>query len=178
MTRRWGHQPNAVDVPFDNATNGFTATDVQAAIEESRSSAVGKLIPFFFFSTGNVSNKFLNFTNGSTTTDTLPMVLPFGAQLVATTFSNQDNDVDTNVLIYRNGVLPGNLMYTRLIRNKRTAWKTNINVSGFLQGDRVSVYLEKFTGGTGLSTAQNPVVLLLFAVNPAQLGEGGRQNGD
>lgn len=29
----------AASVPFDNATNGFTATDVQAAIEEVRSNA-------------------------------------------------------------------------------------------------------------------------------------------
>lgn len=180
MTRRWGHQPNAADIPYDPnvCSSPFTADNVQDAICEARLSATGKLMPFFFFSTGNVSNKWLNFTNGSTTSDTLPMVLQFGANLIGTTFSNQDNNVDMDIEIYRNGVLPANLMYTRLIRNKRTAWKTDISISGFNQGDRISVYFKKFTGGTGISTAQNPVVQLLFAVNPAQLGDGGQQNGD
>ena len=31
----------AVDVPFDNSTNGFTADDVQAAIEEAAASGGG-----------------------------------------------------------------------------------------------------------------------------------------
>jgi hypothetical protein len=35
----WGprvYKPVAVSVPFDNTTNGFTADDVQAAIEEAK----------------------------------------------------------------------------------------------------------------------------------------------
>ena len=180
MTRRWTNQPNAFDIPFDTTVCNFTpaSDNVQLAICEARNSAVGKLMPFYFFSTGNVSNKFMNFTNGSTTTASLPMVLPFSGDLIGSTFTNQDDDVDMDIEIYRNGIAPGNLMYTRFIRNKRTAWKTDINNTGYLQGDRVSMFFKKYTGGTGKTTAQNPVVQLLFAINPAQLGEGGRQFGD
>ena len=33
--------PVAASVPFDNSTNGFSSTDVQAAIEEAKSSSSG-----------------------------------------------------------------------------------------------------------------------------------------
>jgi len=33
--------PVAVTVPFDNSTNGFTATNVQTAIEEAKASGGG-----------------------------------------------------------------------------------------------------------------------------------------
>jgi hypothetical protein len=38
----WFQSPVAITVPFDNATNGFTADEVQSAIEEARNTAEGK----------------------------------------------------------------------------------------------------------------------------------------
>jgi len=180
MTRRWGQQSNAIDIPFDPSlcSPPFAATDVQYALCEARSSAVGKLMYVSFIANGNTADKFLGYQNASTTSDTLPFVMPFGGDFIGTTFSNQDNNVDIDMLIYKNGVTPSNLIYTRYIRNKRTAWKTNFLVSGIAQGDRISVYLKKYTGGTGDSTAQDPAVLLVFAINPGVFGEGGQQNGD
>lgn len=178
MTRRWTNTPNALDVPFNNATNGFTATDVQAAIEEAQSSAVGKLFYVLFSATGNTSDKWLGYGNGTTSSASIPLVLPFAGNLIGATFSNNDNDVDGDYQVFRNGILDGNLMYTWQIRNKRTAWITNINVTGFGQGDRVSLFHKNVTSGTGDRTAQDPIVKLIFSINPASYSEGGQQNGD
>jgi len=42
MTHIMGKNQIANQTPFDNSTNGFTSTDVQAAIEEAKNSAEGK----------------------------------------------------------------------------------------------------------------------------------------
>ena len=42
MLTKHGSTPVARQVPFDNSTNGFTAIDVQAAIEEAKNTAEGK----------------------------------------------------------------------------------------------------------------------------------------
>ena len=164
--------------PFDNSTNGFISTDVQSAIEESQGSAVGKLFYVLFQSTGNTSDKWLGYGNGTTSSSTIPLVLPFAGNLVGATFSNNDNNVDGDYQVFRNGILAGNLMYTWQIRNKRTAWITNISVTGFTQGDRVSLFHKNVTNGTGDRTAQDPIVMLIFAINPASYSTGGQQNGD
>lgn len=167
----------ARSVPFDNSTNGFIATSTQTAIEEAQISAAGKLFYSIFSSTGNTSDKFIGYGNGATTSNTVPLILPFAGNLVGATFSNQNNNVDADYQVFKNGVLAGNLTYTWQVRNNRSAWITNINVGGFLQGDRVSLYHKKFTG-TGGSTAQNPVLMLIFSINPAAYAVGGRTNGD
>ena len=44
----------AVDTPFDNSTNGFTATDVQAAIEEAAGGGTTSTPTFTWGRSGNV----------------------------------------------------------------------------------------------------------------------------
>lgn len=138
----------------------------------------GKIIDFGFFSSGNTSNKWLAFTNGSTSTDTLPFIMPQDACLTGLTFSNQDDNVDIDIEIYKNGITDVDKVFTWEIRNKRTAWKT-INPGGtcFLQGDRVHVYARKFDGGTGDQTAQDPVLEIFFLLTSNVISEGGTVNG-
>lgn len=133
----------------------------------------GKLIDFFFVASGNTADKWLGVGNGSTASNLIPYILPWSANLVSLTFTNQDNNVDIDVLIYKNGIL----LYTWDIRNKRTAWKTNASLGSFSQGDRLSCFLKKYLGGTGDSTAQDPIVELTLVVDLANSGEGGTQYG-
>lgn len=57
MAGRDEYNPAASEVPFDNATNGFVATDVQAAIEELKfppSGGSGVTPPFLFSRQGGI----------------------------------------------------------------------------------------------------------------------------
>ena len=49
MGRRDEYVPVAEEIPFDNTSNGFTSTDVQAAIEETKNPP-GGVSPGFIFS--------------------------------------------------------------------------------------------------------------------------------
>lgn len=56
----------AASTPFDNSTNGFTSTDVQAAIEEAKTTAEGKaryIVPFGFDGNGAAGRWLESFTN-------------------------------------------------------------------------------------------------------------------
>ena len=156
------------DVTATNNGSGKTTITVGQT-----GTASGKLVDFFFIATGNSANKWLGVGNGSTSSNTLPYVVPWDCSLINLTFSNQDDNVDTNIKIYKNGVHT----YTWNVRNKRTAWIANETLATFNQGDRVSCFLEKYTGGTGDSTAQDPIVEIILAVSTANIGEGGIQNG-
>lgn len=166
--------PTADSIPFDNDTNGFTADNVQDAIEESENSAIGNLLEFPFVSSGNTANKWLGYSNSAAPSNEIPLILPQAAELKGITFSNRDNDVDIDVEIYKNGTL----VYTWEVRNKR--WAYTVGVPGgptFLQGDRVSCFLRKFTSGSGDSTAQDPIIELLIKITAEAAGDGGAQNG-
>ncbi len=164
---------HAFSIPFDNDTNGFTADNVQDAIEESRTSAVGDFIEFDFVTNGNTSNKWLGYSNSAASSDMIPYVAPHQMEIKALTFSNFDDNVDIDVEIYRNGTI----IYTWEVRNKRTAYKANFTGLSFNQGDRMSVFLRKFTGGTGDTTAQDPIIEVLTKITSEVDAEGGTQYG-
>jgi hypothetical protein len=162
----------AKGIRFDNSTNGFVSVEVQSAIEEMRTSAVGgTTIPISFSSTGNTANKWLGNTISSNSSNQVPLVLINSSILCGITFSNADNNVDINVEIYTNG----SLVYTWQIRNKRTAYIYGI-VNNMNQGDRVSVFMRQFTGGSGDATAQDPIISLYFRTLTDVSGSGGTQN--
>jgi hypothetical protein len=52
---QWIIKDVAKSIPFDNSTNGFTSTDVQAAIEETKTGGSGVVPPFVFSKDGNVT---------------------------------------------------------------------------------------------------------------------------
>ena len=133
----------------------------------------GKVIDFTFGSTGNVSNKWLNVAS-SVPSNEVPLIMPQDGNLLGITFANEDDDVDQDVEIYVNGVLK----FTWELRNKRWAWKTDINLgTPLLQGERVSVFMRRYNGGTGDPTSQNPIVEVFFNLTSNYANEGGGQTG-
>lgn len=174
MANRFEITPVADSIPFDNDTNGYAADNVQDAIEESRTSAIGNLIDFPFVVSGNVSNKWLGYTNSAAPSNTIPFIVPQQMTLKGLLFSNRDDNVDIDVELYINGTLS----YTWEIRNKRTAYKVGIvGAPTFAQGDRISVFLRKYSQGTGDNTAQDPVIEVLAKVDTENAAEGGTQFG-
>lgn len=163
----------AGSIPFDNDTNGFTSDNVQDAIEEAQNSAVGALIPLQFEHTGNTSNKWLGYTNPAAPSNEIPFVAPQNIAIKGITFVNRDDNVDIDIEIYKNGTL----VHTENIRNKR--WAYNVGISGPAgnQGDRWSIFLRKYDGGTGDQTAQDPIVVLYCKFTNEAAGSGGQQNG-
>jgi hypothetical protein len=79
-------------------------------------------------------------------------------------FSNTNNNADTDILVYKNGVL----VYTWVIRAKRTAYDASVSVA-FAQGDRCSVFAKK-------AATQNPgkvSVGLKFGITTRNTATGG-----
>lgn len=156
---------------FDNSTNGFTADNVQDAIEESQSLATGKIQDFSFYNNGNTRNKWLAYASSSSPSNEVPYTAPFSGFFEAITFTNEDDDTSTNIEIYKNG----SLFFVWEIRNKRTAYNTNsanLPSGQILQGDRLSVFFRD--QGENLNS---PVVQLLIQIDPASENEGGTQFG-
>jgi hypothetical protein len=54
--RRDAFEPVAIEVPFDNSTNGFTAEDTQAAIEEVNTKVLTSASPGFSFGRSGVAS--------------------------------------------------------------------------------------------------------------------------
>lgn len=104
--------PVAKSTPFDNATNGFTATNTQAAIEEAKQNAEGfprAGIPLT--ANGTVSD--LAWITYSELLANPRILFPVKTSLKEFTWVN--NNVNIRPLdfkFYKNGQLAGNLVYT------------------------------------------------------------------
>jgi hypothetical protein len=150
----------ASSVPFDNSTNSFTAEDVQAAIEEARSAALGKRAFTVFVSNGATTNKWLVSWSASDPSDQVPHILVHGIDV-------------TDIEFYKNG----SLWFTAQIRNKRFALKsdaTTFNKTA-LRGDRISCFARKVTSGTGISNPNSMTVVIYYAFNENSDADEGRQ---
>lgn len=155
-------------------SNGFTARTTQEAIEQGRTSGIGTVLPYPFISNGNSSNKWLGTYEASHFSNENPLVLPQNSDLKGMTFMSIDNDVDIDIEVYCNGTLAK----TFEIRNKRFAYIVGVSPPvTMLQGDRVSVYLKKYTGGTGDQTPQDPTVTLLMKIVAETGADSGQQTG-
>jgi hypothetical protein len=130
----------------------------------------GKLYDFSFNNVGRTSNKWLEFASSSAPSNDNPLVGPYDSDMIALTYSNTSNDSGTDAEIYKNGVL----FYTWQIRNKRTAWKTDLPLLSLNQGDRISVFFKKVAGQ---GDPQSPVMDLYFSVTSHNEAEGGTQTG-
>lgn len=171
-----GYPDDALRLHFlDNSvrSNGFSAQNVQDAIEESRNQVAGKLEDFGFMSSGSVQNKWLNIDHPSVTSDTVPLVTPWSGKITALTFSNKNDNVDIDIELYINTVLA----YTWEIRNKRTAWKALAGgIATVSQGDRLSMFARAYNGGTGGSPRDVAGEIMATLITQPD-GDGGTQNG-
>lgn len=117
---------------FSNSGNGFIATNVQAAIEEARDSAVGKArfaMAFVHNSTvGN--NTWLGFSE-LVPSNTTPLIVPVACKLTELAFSFAGANVDGVLLIYKNGTSnPANVVYSNTFTNHNTyKLMTGLNIT-------------------------------------------------
>jgi hypothetical protein len=106
-------------VPFDNSANAFTATQVQAAIEEAKNTAPGKArasITTIFNSTiGN--NQWLGFSD-QLPGDTVPIRIPWNCVMTEVAVSWAGPAVDGQLKFFKNGLVdPTNVVFTRTFTN-------------------------------------------------------------
>lgn len=123
--------PVAITVPFDNATNGFAASEVQTAIEEAKATAEGKAR----FSIQLVNNGTLA-NNQRFGYDSLlpnaPIVVPRNCILRELTFSNAAANSDARFDIYRRSIPATTNATTGATLLQQ--WTITNQISGILSG--------------------------------------------
>lgn len=164
---------HAENIRFDNTSNGFLSKNAQDAIEEARNTVVGALFNLSFEEYGSAVNEWLEHSGDGKNSDRSPAVIPFPCELRAITFTNSDNDSDTNIQVWKSPVNQGNsreMVYELQLRNTRTGYKNDIIGVDFIPGDKVGIYLED----AGVNP-DNVVVTLYFKINNEISGEGTEQ---
>lgn len=113
--RRLNLSQVAKSTPFDNATNGFSSTDTQAAIEEAKQNAEG--FPRAGLSlTANGTVGDLAWITYSELLANPRIVFPVKTRLKEFTWVNNNTNIrETDVKFYKNGQASGNLFSTRTL---------------------------------------------------------------
>jgi hypothetical protein len=111
MTDFW-KTPVAVEIPFDNATNGFTADEVQTAIEEAKQNSEGfPRAGLPLIANGTVSNG--NFITYTELLANPRILFPVKVRLKELTWVNNNTNLGAfSFQIFKNGQAVGNLFYT------------------------------------------------------------------
>lgn len=103
MSRRDEFIQPSIGTPFDNTSNGFSATDAQSAIEEAKqlgaNASRGPTI-CGFDGTGSVGRWLEFFANNPSNNN--PFILAENAELIAVSISSSSNSTGT-VSIFKNG---------------------------------------------------------------------------
>jgi hypothetical protein len=138
---------------FDNTSNGFSASDVQMAIEEAKATAAG--LPRFTISlvwNGTVSNG--DWVSYDNLTPDSRIILPVKCRLNELAYSNANTDRSFDLGLYKNG-RPGTLLDTLEVRNSQNGYFTSLN-QDFNIGDYLDIkYVDKGNNASDL-------VLVLF----------------
>jgi hypothetical protein len=122
-------------VPFDNATNGFTADEVQSAIEEARDTAPGKArATMASIMNGTVGADSWLGHNELVPGDTVPFRIPWNCTLEEVTVSFPTLSVDGAMVFYKNGTGAGQIVFTETFTNVDNGKNFNPNLS-FVAGD-------------------------------------------
>ena len=111
----------------------------------SLDSVAGDLYTLTFSEDSTASNEYINSGVNGTESNATPHIIPFKSKVMAYTFSNSDNDGDVDIEIYSvpegSGNAPTTLEDTWVLRNARTARKTNFTQDVIFEaGDKVTVY--------------------------------------
>ena len=148
---------NAGTIEFSNdGVNALSASDSTDLANDLGTASVATVntvaqelpkIDFSLHFTENstTKNEWLEHIRNRTSNQT-PAVIPFSCKLVSLTFTNSDNDGDTDLEIYRIDEGQGNgsnntPVFTWQLRNARTAQKSNFSSDIlFSPGDKVAVY--------------------------------------
>lgn len=144
---RWLVLGDAADIVFDNSTNGYTAIQAQAAIEESKNVAIAK--PRFSVTTtfnGTVGNNDWLGYSELIPGDQVPIRVPVNCKLKEVTIAYKNtallgiptgsNLIDGRLQVYKNGLTdPTDVVHTETFTNQANGKIiTGLNVS-FSAGD-------------------------------------------
>ena len=146
----------ALSTPFDNATNGFVAYEVQSAIEEARNTALGKLRdPRHFAMNGTVSNG--NWISVNNLIPSFKYVFTEPVKLIGIEWScGNGNGKDFDLEFYKNGETVSDLFRIYEIRNSlndygyEIGWSNLFDIGDFMrvkyidQGLNVSDFAGRF----------------------------------
>lgn len=140
----------AAYIGFDNSSNNFTANKIQPAIEEAKTTAIGK--PRFTIITtfnGTVTNNQWLGYNELLPGNTSPIVVPISCTLKEITLSFNGIAVDGRIDIYKNGTAAGNLVINTLTL-------TNINTKIVFSGLSLNLVSGDYIIGRWIDTGDNP----------------------
>lgn len=164
--------PSYGSIKIDSITNEFCIWNIitqQWDCLKFKNINTGSLFHLIFTENGSAKNKWLENNANSLTSNETPGVIPFACELVAITYSNEENDSDTNIKIYKANVNNGNNssnVYEWQIRNARTAYKNNIENISFDAGDKIGIYLQDAG-----SDVHDVVIILYFRIISEGIGE-------
>lgn len=161
MSNRFNITDTADSVPFDNATNGYTADNVQAAIEEGVTSALETPIYTVVLQhNGTVSNgTFLGY-DSLIPGDSTPIIIPRDADFTRFTFSNSNSNADYTLYFRKNSTV-ATPFYSISKVNTQFFQQALPTPEPFLAGDRI--FIEYQDDGTNASDA---VLVLGFRAEP------------
>jgi hypothetical protein len=136
-------------IPFDNTGNGFTATQVQAAIQEARDTAPGfaraSVTTVFNGTIGN--NQWLGYSE-LLPGDIVPIRIPWACTLKEVSASWNGAAVDGQIKLFKNGTAdPANVVFTQTFTNQNGGSNFTPNVS-FAANDTLR--------GRWIDTGDNP----------------------
>jgi hypothetical protein len=136
-------------IPFNNTGNGFAATEAQSAIVEASRKARASIQSTFDGAIGN--NQWLGYTH-QIPGDTVPIRIPWDCTLLEVTMSWVGAAVDGNFVLYKNGIVAGNIIYTEVFTNQNGGANLTPNLS-FAAGDLLR--------GRWVDTGDNPTDLAI-----------------
>lgn len=143
--------PVARSVPFDNDTNGYIATDTQAAIEETATQSGQSRYAVIIGYNGNANSiKYLEVFS-SNPSNTSPFIVSEPGTIESLGISASSSSTGT-VTIYKNAVASGTVSLTA-----QTSNSTIITPVTVAAGDKISAAV---TSGS----ASNPVLSVLIKV--------------
>jgi len=161
------------DVNTVNFTGEVTVTDQGGGVVNvdigSTTALAGRLLSYFFYNNGITSNKWLFFVSPSSPSNDTPFILPFNVEIISLTFSNEENNADADIQLYKNGAL----LTTWEIRDKRTAFDSTLSGVTLSAGDRLSAYLQNVD-----DSPKSPTVEVIFQITNNTKTSGGQATGD
>lgn len=146
--------PVSRQIPFDNTTNGFVASETQSAIEEAKQNAEGfPRAGIILLNNGTVTNnQFISYSELLPNTPIGPFAVK--TKLNEISWSNQTTNVQFRIDFYKNGTAPANLFYTLTVTspNSGYGYVSGLNYT-FDPGDILRlIYRDDGTNASDFST--------------------------
>lgn len=147
--RSWQITPNAIDVPFDNSTNGYIANNVQEALEEGVNLALDTpVFPLPLVWNGTISDgEFYGYSN-LIPGDATPLLALKKSELISFTWSNGNAGADFTLVFRKNNIAGTPFLTVSRVNTKFFAYEL-LTPEAFNLGDQI--YIEHQDDGTNSS---------------------------